>query len=219
MKARITFVEELLGTCSADPEVHEKFIASKSADKDKVKEEVANLPAEELIEKSVTVFPHDENGNPFLYDYQVRGFIKEALGIQVEFKDIIIPAQTKIVIDKNGKERTVKHGKERKISWFTHKRIVDNYIFVSPRVISLHMPEGGEITHCTRPLRADTMKGARVALATSEAIPAGTFIEIEIDVTNEQLMPFVIKCLDFGCRKGIGQWRNSGKGRFQWEEI
>ena len=25
--------------------------------------------------------------------------------------------------------------------------------------------------------------------------------------------------LDYGAYSGIGQWRNSGKGRFTWEEI
>ena len=25
--------------------------------------------------------------------------------------------------------------------------------------------------------------------------------------------------LDYGAMRGIGQWRNSGKGRFVWEEI
>lgn len=25
--------------------------------------------------------------------------------------------------------------------------------------------------------------------------------------------------LDYGKLRGIGQWRNSGKGRFEWEEI
>ena len=27
------------------------------------------------------------------------------------------------------------------------------------------------------------------------------------------------ECLDYGVLRGIGQWRNSGKGRYLWEEI
>ncbi len=69
MKIRITFTEGVLGTASADPEVHEKFIASKSADKEAAKEELKSLPADELMEKSTTVFHRDDQGNPILYDY------------------------------------------------------------------------------------------------------------------------------------------------------
>lgn len=29
----------------------------------------------------------------------------------------------------------------------------------------------------------------------------------------------VRECLDYGVLRGLGQWRNSGKGRFEWEEV
>jgi hypothetical protein len=29
----------------------------------------------------------------------------------------------------------------------------------------------------------------------------------------------VRECLDYGTKRGLGQWRNSGKGRYTWEEI
>ena len=38
MKVRITFTEELLGTASANPELHRDFIASKGPDARTVKE-------------------------------------------------------------------------------------------------------------------------------------------------------------------------------------
>ena len=201
MKVRLTFAEGLLGTASANPDVHAEFIASKSADADKMKEEHAALHADELIEKSMTVFPCDEDGNPILWDYQVKGFIKEALGILLDFQ-----------------EPDCKIGKA-KLSRWTFKKIVDNAVFVEPRAIPLMIPEGGEVTHCTRPLRADTMKGKRVALATSEEAPRGTVIEFDVTTLDKALDALVCKCLDYGARKGIGQWRNSGKGRFTWEEV
>ena len=37
-----------------------------------------------------------------------------------------------------------------------------------------------------------------------------------IDGSHEKL---VREWLDFGCFNGLGQWRNSGKGRFTWEEL
>jgi hypothetical protein len=90
---------------------------------------------------------------------------------------------------------------------------------VFPRKIALDMPERGEVTHCTRPLRAETMRGERVALATSEEIPAGTTFECEITTLDKHLDDLIVKCLDNGANKGIGQWRNSGKGRFVWEAV
>ena len=36
LKVKVTFTEEVLGTASANPELHEEFIAAKSADKEKI---------------------------------------------------------------------------------------------------------------------------------------------------------------------------------------
>jgi hypothetical protein len=201
MKLKVTLVEGMLGTASANPNIHAEFIASKSADADKAKEELESLHADDLIEKSMTVFPRDENGAPILFDYQVKGFLKETLGILLDFV-----------------ESDCKIGKA-KLSRWTHKKIVDNAVMVSPRKITLNMPEGGAITHCVRPLRAETMRGERVALATSEEVPAGTTFECEITTLDPKLDALMVKCLDYGANKGIGQWRNSGKGRFTWVEI
>lgn len=206
MKLRGKFVCEVLGTASADPELHEKFIASKSADKDKVKEEMATLPTEEAIENAVTCFPRGEEGTngPIMFDYQFKGFLKEALGVLVET---------------HKRELKGQGGGKLLVSKYTHKKVIDNYVFVFPREIPLVLPEGGAITRCTRPLRAQTMKGERVALATSEQLPRGTTFEVEIRLLQECLAPLLVECLSYGALKGLGQWRNSGKGRFEWEEI
>lgn len=198
MKVRITLLEEMLGTACQNKQVHEEFIASKSKDADKMAEELESMPADELMDKALTVFPRAESGKPMLWDYQIKGFIKEAVGILIELDS----TETRI-------------GKT-KLSKFTHKRIVDNFVFVGPRKIELSNPVG-EV--CVRPLRADTMKGERVSLASSETVPAGTTLECEIKCLAPALEAIVRKCLDYGAMKGLGQWRNSGKGRFSWEEV
>lgn len=198
MKVRLTLTEEMLGTACANPDVHKEFIASKSADAAKMEEELAALPAEALIEKALTVFPRDAQGRPIIYDYQIKGFIKEAIGAMIEIAD---------------KEYRI--GKT-KASKFTFKRIVDNFIFVSPRQIPLG-DKAGPI--CTRPLRAETMRGERVSLASSETIPAGVSFVVEITTLAPALDELVEKALDYGALKGLGQWRNSGKGRFSWEKC
>lgn len=198
MKVRVTLVEEMLGTSCANPDVHKEFIGSKSKDADKVQEELDALPQEERMEKAVAVFARDETGQPILWDYQVKGFLKDAIGLLLELSD-----------------KEVRVGKT-KLSKFTHKRLVDNYVFVSPRKIRL---SNGCGAICTRPLRADTMKGERVSLASSETVPAGTWFECEITTLAPSLQAMLVDCLNYGALKGIGQWRNSGKGRFTWQEV
>lgn len=72
LTARIKLTEEMLGTASANPDVHREFIASKSADAEKAEEELAALPAAELEQKSRTVFHRDPDGVPIIYDYQLN---------------------------------------------------------------------------------------------------------------------------------------------------
>ena len=134
-----------------------------------------------------------------MWDYQIKGMLKEHLKILMEF------VEPDCTISK------------AKLSRWTSARIVDNAIFVKPRQIPIIFT--GEVYACTRPLRASTMKGDRVTLATSEAIPAGATLELEITSLDKKLDELIRKCLDFGINKGLGQWRNSGKGRFVWEEI
>ena len=106
-----------------------------------------------------------------------------------------------------------------KLSRWTYKRVVDNALFVYPRKVRLELPEAAEITQCTRPLRAETMKGERVALATSESVPAGSKLVFDVETLNPKLLELAEQCLDFGEKKGLGQWRNSGAGRFTWEKV
>ena len=96
-----------------------------------------------------------------------------------------------------------------------YKKVIDGLVFVGPRSIKLN--PAGEIGVCQRPLRANTMQGERVALASSEELPAGTTADFEIILLDESLEAVVREWLDYGALRGIGQWRNSGKGRFSYE--
>ena len=197
MKIRVTLTEEMLGTACANKDVHKEFIAGKSADAKKVEEELAALPAAELEDKAKTVFPRMPDGvTPMLFDYQIRGALKEGLGIRCELME-------------PGEE--IKIGKT-KLSKYSFKKIVDNYVFVTPRMIPLSRPVGED---CVRPLRCETMRGERVTLATSETVPAGTTFEFEIAMLagDEKFAALIRDCLDYWALKGLGQWRNSGKGR------
>ena len=193
MKITITLTEPLLGTASGDPEIHREFIASKSPGAATIEQEVASLGIEGVIEKSKTIFPK-ENGKPFLYDYQIKGFFKDACSMLNR-----IPGT---------------RSKELK----AFKKIIDGLIFPCPRKIFLHLPDGEAIGNCQRPLRAQTAQGERIALANSESVPIGTTLGCEIKLLKPDLIDAVREWLDYGALRGLGQWRNSGMGRFSWQE-
>lgn len=202
LKVRITFLEEVLGTASADSKIHEEFIASKSEDALKIEEEIAALGVDEVVQKDKTVFPK-ENGIPFLYDYQIKGFFKDACSMlnRCAKKD-----------EKTGKKKAC--NESSKLT--AYKKIIDGMIFVKPRKIFLIFE--GEIGSCQRPLRAQTAQGERIALANSETIPAGAVCEFDIHLLSDDHEAAIREWLDYGALRGIGQWRNSGKGAFEWCE-
>lgn len=192
LRGRFTFTEEVLGTAAADPEIHAKFIASKADDAPSLEEEVAALGAEAVEEEKMTVFPRDEDGDPMIWDYQVKGFFKDACGV---LRKVSGTACSKVK---------------------AYKKEIDGLLFVEPRQIKIVMPEGGEVGNCQRPLRAQTAQGERIALSSSETVPAGSFIDLEITILKDDLEDMVQECLAYGKLRGMMQWRNSGKGRFEW---
>jgi len=194
LKVRITFTEEILGTASNDPEIHDEYIASKAPDAPSREEEVAALGVNEVIEKSMTVFPRTPSGKPFLYDYQMKGFFKDSCGMLARLK-----------------------GESESSKLKAYKKIIDGLVFVEPRMIPFEFE--GKIGTCQRPLRAQTAQGERIALANSETIPAGAHVDLTIITLDPAHEAAVREWLDYGKLRGIGQWRNSGKGRFIWEEI
>jgi len=204
LKIKATLLEEMLGTLPGDPEVFEAHIASKNPEGVSM-EEVESIDLDEELEKGTTVFSRDDNDNPHMWDYQVRGFLKEAI---------------KALQDMDGSLIAKKEDQKKlKLTNYSSNRTIDNTVFVSPRKISFNMPEGGEVGHCQRPLRATTMRGERVALANSETVPAGTTIEFSIQLQNNKLEDVILQALLYGQRKGFGQWRNSGKGSFEFELL
>lgn len=194
MRIEIEFTDELLGTASADPELHSRFVASKAPDAPTMAQEVAALGVDEVEGNAMTVFPRDPgDGEPVLWDYQLKGFFKDACSML----------------------RRVKGTESSKRKAF--KKEIDGLVFVEPRMVKLDL-HGMDVGECQRPLRAQTMQGERVALAHSETCPEGTTCEFDVVLLDESLEPALREWLDYGRLRGIGQWRNSGKGRLEWRE-
>lgn len=164
-----------------------------SSDAETVEDEVERFGADAVVEKGMTVFPRMEDGTPFLYDYQIKGFFKDTCGAL----------------------RRVKGTRSADIK--AYKKEIDRLIFPQPRCIPFSFD--GEVGLCQRPLRAQTAQGERIALAISEEIPAGAKVEFSILMLNDDNVKLVKEWLDYGRLSGIGQWHNSGKGRFVWELL
>lgn len=197
MKIKATFTEPVLGTWPNNKRIAEDYIASKNPnvndDPYAISDEVDAIDEADI---GMTVFPRNMDDLPCFYDYQIKGFLKDSWkflkGIGGEY----------------GKECA-------KIKNYRQK--IDGLIFVEPRMIPVIFD--GEIGTCQRPLRAMTMRGERISLAMSEELPAGATIEFEIICLDPEVEGAVIECLNYGKLRGLGQWRNSGKGRFTYEKL
>lgn len=55
--------------------------------------------------------------------------------------------------------------------------------------------------------------------ANYEQIPAGSTCEFEVLCMDDSHEKAVLEWLNYGAMRGIGQWRNSGKGRFTYEVL
>ena len=132
IKVKLTFTEPVLGTCPGDPNIYRTFVASNSPDAATMEDEVAAIGVDGVVEKGKTVFPKLDDGTPFFYDYQIKGFFKDTCGGL----------------------RKVKETKSSSIKAF--KKEIDKLIFVEPRTIPILFD--GEMGECCRPLRAQTMQ-------------------------------------------------------------
>jgi len=197
IKVELEFTEPLLGTLPGDEKLAEEYVMSKHPDGVQEDEKVS-LPEE--IKKSSSYFARNSKDNPILWDYQIKGFFKDACSMM----------------------RRVSPIDELK----AHKKIIDGLVFVTPRQIPLILPaksssmdKGKSLSFTERPLRISTPKGERTALARSETAPAGTKIQIEILLLKPSLKKYIVNWLDYGILRGLGQWRNSGMGRFKWRML
>lgn len=199
MKVKITLIEEVLGSSPSNEELLATYIASKAPTDELTSEEIDNIKAQNA-EDRITIFPRQADGTPFIYDYQIKGMLKDSCKALAAAGKAGYP------------------GGQACAGLKAYKKLIDGLIFVSPREIPYNM-NGMRMDYCERPLRASTPQGERVSIAKSETVPAGSTIEFEITCLDPKLEDMVRECLDYGKLRGLGQWRNSGKGRYTWEEV
>ena len=189
-RIKFTVTEPLLGTVPKSKEIYAKWVQSRAELTEEQKaEELATV--EELEEHGWTGF-HMLEGQPLIYDYVFKGFLKEACGML----------------------RRVSGTRSSKLQ--AYKKVIDGLVFPFPRRVMLDL-NGGELGVMERPLRAQTAQGERVALVRSDTCPEGTSMEITLKVLGVVKEPLLREWLDYGELRGLGQWRNASWGRFVFE--
>lgn len=211
---RLTGTTPLLGSNPANPKIHSEFVAAKAATIQKALEETNMLPnedelREQLKEKleqiktmGLTVFLRDgDDDHLVIGNHVVKGFLKSAM---LTLKD--------------------------QLGIASPKSKVDNLVFVQPTYLPL-MRDGKPITapddYNERPLRAETMQGPRVSLASSEHINAPWYVDVTIKLIENSATgkskpitwDTIETVLSYGADKGLGQWRNGGYGSFTVERL
>ena len=205
MRVKLTFLEPVLGSSPNDEDLYSRFIGDKAPDAMSLKEEIEALGedgADIVIERGTTVFPRDNDGTPIFWNSQIEGFFKGTCGFL----------------------RSVPGTLSSKVK--AYKKNIDGRIFVEGDITDtnktgrkIRIKDAFPIDTFERPLRAQTAQGERVSLARSERIPEGASCEFTITCLVDDDMDMVKEWLDFGRRNGLGQFRNAGHGRFEWEEV
>lgn len=98
------------------------------------------------------------------------------------------------------------------------RKKVELYCYILPRRIYFNQDVAGEIT---RPLRAETMQGPRVTLATSDVIARGARLTFMVQLLRNTQMDgqTLRELLEFGQYRGLGQWRTAGWGLYELVEF
>ena len=201
-KYRLTGLSPILGTQPANESLRTDFVATKAPSTELSEEERELFEAYDNSH-GLTVFPRDPDADEciIILNYMIRGFFKSAFGA----------LQSQLGIK-------------------AHKSKVDKYLFVSPRRIPILRdgePIYDEDDEFERPLRCETMRGARVALQGSERIMTPWSVDITLHLipnpaskTSKALtFEAVETALGYGQLCGLGQFRNGSFGTFSWERI
>lgn len=188
---KLTLLTEMLGTVPLNKQMYEDWIASKEGAPPQAMSESETVP--EVDEKGKTGFHRDDQGNPMIYTYMIKGFFKEACGMLARAEGTL----------------------SSKLK--AYKKIIDGLVFVDERTAKLHL--SGPVGELQRPLRAQTAQGERIALSFSESVPAGSWLEFHVEVLADKVVTedLLREWLDYGRRRALGQWRNAGYGTVEYE--
>lgn len=196
----ITFAQPILGGQPGNDELAREYLEGKMKKEMKQpnKEAILEADAETVdtqLEKGTTGFYRDPiTEKPILKGYQIKGMLKECgevLNGHMGFKAL--------------------------------RSKLDNLLFVTPVNLPIENLPDGKLAIIERPLRSTSPMGVpQTSIARSECIPEGgkitCIVEIVQSAKAKMTEEFLRDLLDYGTRKGLLQWRNSGMyGGFTYE--
>lgn len=196
---RVDLTEAMLGTIPRNPELVERHVQRKAregelASPESLAEELATAPMVEQEERSMWDGFHSDDGGLFVYNYLVKGHLKEAA-------------------------RALSKGAD--VSGLANK--LSRCVFVSPRRIRM-IRDGQAITVpdeiVERAVRILDRNGQRTALKRSDAVtsPASMSFTLEVIVpsqfaeTPDRAEVLLRSMLDYARVVGYGEWRGAGYG-------
>jgi hypothetical protein len=183
---RIELITEMLGTVPKDPDIYKTYIESKKPEE--ITEE-EYLTIKRIEEKGWTGFHSDENGL-FIYDYMIRGFLKNAGNVLKESLNL----------------RSVKSK-------------IDQFVFVFPRKIYLgKMEPDGNLKRSLRVMGPSGPRVCIVKSDLVNAGTILDF-RIKIIPNRNISMKTIDQIMEYGQLCGIGQFRNGSYGRFIVQKI
>ena len=186
LKVHIRLLEDLWGTIPKDKDVFKTYIESKKPE-DQKEDEAVDL--EKLEEKGFTGFHTDEKG-VFLYDYLIRGFLKNAANTLKENMKV-----------KNMRSKIV------------------SYVFVHPRKIHLGKKKPDGVVERPLRAQTMQGPRVTLARSEYVKAGVELKFEIEI-IENPAIKVEQIKeLLEYGKYQGLGQNRGAGYGAFEVVSI
>lgn len=177
----LRLITPMLGTVPKDPEIYKNFIESKKPEEI---QEPEYTSVESVEQRGWTGFHSDERGL-FIYDYMIRGFLKNAGNIL-----------------------------KKEVGMKNLRSKIDNQLFIFPRKIHLGVPVAGVLERPIRVLtmqgprvcliRSDYVDEGLEITFTAKWLTSGDISEKLID-----------SLLSYGELCGLGQFRNGSYGRFE----
>ncbi len=182
MKVKIKLLTEMLGTVTKDPEVYKTYIESKKPENQL---DAEYLTVDKSEAKGWTGFHKNNNGELFIYDYMIKGFLKAAGNTLKE-----------VVKVKNLRSK------------------IDDFIFIFPRQILLGPTPDGVLERPLRAMTMQGPR-VTLARSDYVRAGKELDFEITLVQHKEVTEDLIKTLLEHGRLMGLGQFRNGGYGRFE----
>ena len=178
--------EPILGTIPKHQGVWSEHVRTHLAGDDETGETANLADVAEVTEKGWTGFHANADGKPILYDYQFKGFLKEA-------------------------GNTIK----AELGVTALRSHIEQSVFVFPRQIVLADAPDGFLERPLRAMtmQGPRVSVIRSDLVNPGRVYEAELRVLEKSKVTEKVLR---ACLDYGAMKGLGQWRNGGYGRFAY---